>query len=349
MKVLLEMEKQDFDDLIDEVNEFHLLYDYVTDFGSISKDELNFNGDVESAKRYEENDDTISAFIDYEDDNFSDSVTKITCDDNINASVFESFSNFSRCDDDVLSPSYFPSAAKQMSTSQLRTDEIGTEETTDAELSHDFNFSLNQSNKTSLSSNNDKNIEFPIPRYYSSPMPVTSFQQQHEQRSKYLIRSLKLWQEFSNSGNIDRLRVLFNDILDVKCVMINGPSPPVVGRDTIYTQVVSLLRNIPDFCVFYTNIVRSKKRVITMKSNNFGTFPYANANEGTKKAWNFFEVTPIDKLDEHHKIQKQKYDTLKSQNKIIRFERRVTRHLMLSRNLKRIVKFMSCNIKIFVY
>ena len=124
---------------------------------------------------------------------------------------------------------------------------------------------------------------------------------------------------------------------------------PMIGRDKILEQHKSILRYVPDFCVAYTKIVRSKKRLITIKGNSFGTFPYANTADKTINSWNIFENTPIDRLDEHHKTQKQKYDTLKSQNKLMRFERSATGYILLSRDLKRIVKLLSCDIKIFVY
>ena len=53
---------KDIDDILDEVNEYHLLYDYVSDFG-ISNNKLEFNGDFEAAKRYEQNE-QVSASID---------------------------------------------------------------------------------------------------------------------------------------------------------------------------------------------------------------------------------------------------------------------------------------------
>ena len=354
------MENPDFDDILDEVNEFHLLHDYVSDFRSInSENEFNFNeeNDVESARRYEENEDTISLLIDYEDDNFTDMGRNIFTDHQHIARDAENdfpMNNFSGCVDDTSSPTDYSSTTIHMITFQQSHDEIDIGEAarvkaSSVEFSHNSNYSQNKANKTQFESNNSKEIKFPLTRYIPLPTQVITFQQQHEPRSRYLLRSLKLWQEFSNSGDLEKLRVLLNDILDDKCVMINGPSPPVVGRDTIYALVVSLLRNIPDFCVFYTNIVRSKKRVITMTSNNFGSFPYANANGETKLTWNFFEITPIDKMDDHHKIQKQKYDMLKCQNKIIKFERSVTRFLLLNRDEKRFIKIMSCDDKINVY
>ena len=137
--------------------------------------------------------------------------------------------------------------------------------------------------------------------------------------------------------------------MDVNCVYVYGPCTPIFGRDKFIEQQKSFFRNIPDCCVIYTNVVRSKKRLITMKGNCFGTFPYANTSDNTINSWNIFENTPIDKFDEHHKIQKQKYDLLKSQNKIMRFEPSLTGHVMLSRDLNCFIKLMSFNLKVAVY
>ena len=87
-----------------------------------------------------------------------------------------------------------------------------------------------------------------------------------------------------------------------------------------------------------------------MKCNTFGSLPYVNNNtDDSKSVWNYFEHTPIEKWDEHHKIQKQKYDTLKSQNKIIKFEKRAIWYLMLSRDLKRFTKLMAGQCKFDIY
>ena len=177
-------------------------------------------------------------------------------------------------------------------------------------------------------------------------LSATEFQREHEPRIKYLLRFPKLWQEFMNSGNFEKLKILFADILSEGCIQLNSLSPPIVGREKMYNVQVSIQRNIPDFCVFYSNIVRSKKRLITMDGTSFGSFPYANSScDKTISAWNFFETAPINIFDEHHKLQKQKYDTLKSQNKVIKFERRATWHIILSRDLRQIVKVMAFNVK----
>ena len=348
------MEDQDFDDILDEVNEFHLLYDYVSDFGLVSGDELNFNGDVESARRYEENEDIASLFINFDDDIVDTNTIsnhEIHCNGrslNINEHTILSAFNIH---DNPISP-HPPMTASLL---QPNNEEIFHNQPEDVACNRE-SFDIDDGNQKDnyknqlLGPNTSNEVKFPLTRYIPSQLQVTTFQYAREPRTKYLVRSLKLWQEFSNSGDIEKMRVLLYDILDVKCAMINGPCPPIVGRDTIYAQYISILRNIPDFCVFYTNIVRSKRRVITMKSNNFGTFAYANnTNDETIVEWNIFENTPIDRMTEHQKLQKVKYDALKSQNKDIKFERRVTRFLMLSKDHKRFIKLMSCDDKIDVY
>jgi hypothetical protein len=95
--------------------------------------------------------------------------------------------------------------------------------------------------------------------------------------------------------------------------------------------------------------MRTRKRVIALKSFSFGKFPYAHANDSSHTSWNHLEYASIDTLDEHHKIQKQIYETLKSQNKLMKFERRATWYMMLSRDLKYIVKLMASNAKVDVF
>ena len=149
---------------------------------------------------------------------------------------------------------------------------------------------------------------------------------------------------------MEKLKELFDDTLAQDCIQLNALSPPMVGREKIYDVQISIQRNIPDYCVFYSNIVRTKKRLITLKSNCFGSLPYTNNPcDKTTNAWNFFETTPYEMLDEHYKLQKQKYDTLKSQNKIVRFEKRATWHVILSRDARQIIKIMAYNVKVDVY
>ena len=194
------------------------------------------------------------------------------------------------------------------------------------------------------------NNSFLLPRYSPPKLQISSFQLPHEPRAKYLLRSIKLWQEFRNTGDMEKLKILFEDILTDQCLsFLHSSLQPIFGRQKIYEQNVSYNQNIPDLCVFHNNIVRTKRRVIVFKGNSFGSFPYANASDKSTATWNIFEFAPIDKLDEHHKLQKQKYDTLKSQNKVIKFERRCVWYVMLTRDLKYISKIMATDAKVDIY
>ena len=191
---------------------------------------------------------------------------------------------------------------------------------------------------------------FSLPRYTPPRLQLSTFQLPNEPRVTYLLRSIKLWQEYKNSGDLDKLRILFNDILAEDCLMfLYSTKPPIIGRQKIFELSVSLNRNIPDFCLFYNNIVRSKKRVITYNQNSFGTMPTVNVNDKSTATWNIFEYTPTEILDEHHQLQKQKYDILKSQNKVIKFERRCIWIVMLSRDSKYFTKIMLTNSIIDIY
>ena len=200
--------------------------------------------------------------------------------------------------------------------------------------------------RSELKDNFQTSFSLPL---YSPPAThghLTTFQQAHEPRIKYLLRSVKLWQEFANSGDLDKLQVLFNDILTEDCLMLcNSALPPIVSRQKVYQQSVSLNRNIPDYCVFHNNITRPKRRLITFKGNSFGTLPYANANDESTLTWNIFEYVPTSSLDEHHSLQKQKYYDLKVQNKAIKIEQRASWFLLLSRDTRHIVKIMTTGAK----
>ena len=140
---------------------------------------------------------------------------------------------------------------------------------------------------------------------------------------------------------------LFKDVFVSDCLLLTNAIPPIVGREKICQLLRHLQRGIPDYYVVFSSIVRTKRRLITMKGNSFGTFPFSNSK--TKSFIDPFENVSIDTLDEHHKTQKQIYDTLKSQNKDIKFERRVTWYLVLSKDRQSIEKMMACNTKIDLF
>ena len=169
-------------------------------------------------------------------------------------------------------------------------------------------------------------------RYNPPQILVTTFQRPHEPRTKYLLRSFNLWQEFTNSGDLDKLRILFKDILLEDSTILNDcKSTPILGPNKLYEAYVSLLENIPDYCVFYSNFVRANRRQITLKVTSFGSLPFANFNNKSTFLWDIFENTSIAKLTRHHRLQKQKYDYRKSHNKLIKFETSAKLNISLSR------------------
>ena len=86
------------------------------------------------------------------------------------------------------------------------------------------------------------------------------------------------------------------------------------------------------------------------KCNSFGTIPSVSANDKSTSIWNIFESAGLtEELDEHQQFQKQKYDTLKSQNKVIRFERRFVWAVMLNRHIKQISKSLMTKSVIDIY
>ena len=229
------------------------------------------------------------------------------------------------------------------------------------ETNVDLNCAVDDMNGANIESSNatqdgnNETLKFYLPRYSPPKLQLSTFQLPREPRVKYLLRSIKLWQEFRNSGDMERLKILFDDIFTEESLMFSYNNiPPIKGSRKIYEQAFSLHRNVPDFCLFFNNIVRTKRRLITCNCNCFGTIPYENIySNGTSRStliWNIFESTGLtEKLDEHHQLQKQKYDSLKSQNKVIRFERRFSWVAVLSRDIKHISKSILTNSMIDIY
>ena len=176
---------------------------------------------------------------------------------------------------------------------------------------------------------------------------LSPFQHANEPRSKYLLRSPKLLQEFWNSGDLAKIKSLADDIVVDDCILLTSTSPPKVGRDKVYGHYVSVLQNSPDFYILFNNIKKTSRRSITLTSTSFGTLPYV-LNEDAKTPWNFFGM-PLDKLDEFHKIQKQKYETLKSQHKVITFEKKGIWLMEMNVEKNRFTKIMAkqCFLEVF--
>ena len=367
----------DDDDFMDGVNEYDLLYGYIHDLGLVSQNQLSFNGNVELAMKYDE------ASLPDMSELYSPFDFKLDCDaTDYSASgktnAFNLENNHSLASDEEKSEAtiqYISSDSKFIIDSDASVkishntrydngtvfNSFGTqvEEVGSSNLENnirsdnisnncfsailDFNAASDCSNN---SANNVKPEVFPLARYSPKIIPlVTTFQLPKETRMKYLLRYPKLYQEFYNSGQLEKIKILHDDVFTKDMMHITKLNPPIVGREKIYHLITSMCRNIPDYCVFYNNIHRTKHRIIIMKGNSIGTLPYVS-NSVTDKSttlWNSLEHASVEKFDEHHKLLKQKYDTLKSQKKDIKFERRATWYFMLDKNLQHYEKMMATN------
>jgi hypothetical protein len=314
------------DNILDELNEYHSLYDYVTDGKKVTDTALKFDGDAEKARKYQEG----SQYLDLYDSDVSVDINGDSAHGNQMSNIQSSIDKSAEVETDEESKNTFE---------------------TDA-------YSNNVQNSSSMISSNSSNsngssrsrINKPfLPILYSQPKSQpTTFQRPGEPRSKYLLRASQLWQCFLNSGNFDKLHILFNDVLAEKCLVYNLIGGVIVGRTKLLEFYMSIFRHVPDYCAFFSNVVRTKKRLIVSKGNSFGSFPYAGAHDSKTAAWNIFEH-PIETLDENQLMQKQKYDSLKSQNKLIKFERSATWYLTLSRDLRCVEKIMATNIQAEVF
>ena len=313
----------DFDDLMDEANEYNIFFGFVNDLGLATENELKFNGEVEAAKRYQES--SLSEFIDLYS-NFDSSVeNSIKGDDKSTLSCSNDSNSICAEGDSLKSHSRDSSNCDNQSGDKSQF-------------------------MTSSTPSGDVKCEMYPLALYSEPKDrstISTYQQPRETRIKYLLRFPRLMQEFSNAGDFDKLMVLFNDVFIPDCLLLTHAIPPILGREKICQLLRYLQRGIPDYFVMFSNVVRTKRRLITMKGNSFGTFPFANSN--TKSFVDPFENVPIETFDEYHQAQKQIYDTLKSQSKDIKFERRVTWYLVLSKDRQHIEKMMACNSKIDLF
>jgi hypothetical protein len=212
-------------------------------------------------------------------------------------------------------------------------------------LGNDYNYLLNPSFNTKHRHTSDTDNKEITNRIMKSTRiiikPTNIFQRPGEARLTFLPRSIKLFQEFWNSGDVENMKLLFEDMFTDDVIFHNLTSPPIMGRDKIYSYIVPILQTSPDFYALFSNIKRSGKRLVTCKYNCFGTIPYSGDTEDDKPSpWNFYG-TPIEKLDEFHQLQKQKYDTLKSQNKRIKFERKSFWYFGINKEMNKFSKIMS--------
>ena len=119
---------------------------------------------------------------------------------------------------------------------------------------------------------------------------VTTFQLVSESRIRYVLRFPNLYQEFLNSGNLHKLKILFNDIFTKDVIFLTQTSPILVGRDKLLDYMTSAHQNVPDFCVFFTNVTRTKHRLVTMKGKSIGTLFYndTSSSDQTTTFLNYF-------------------------------------------------------------
>ena len=349
----------DFDNFMDEANEFDLLFGCIHNFGLDTENELKFNGDVELARKYQEKADDNNALFDlsdvYDDNQFSTAnkesalnLTKgILNDGTMSDIAMNSISNETQ----ALNTTDVNSSEKYLRKREIPNDIYGVIVKTTRRRRKSKAIVKNQTAAVSTTSVSKVVETFNLP-FCSTPKQsstITTFQETNEPRVKYLFRALKLYQKFFNGGEFDNLEVLYKDIYSKDLLVLFQGLPPLVGSQKLLEQQSSVHRNIPDFCVFLNDITRSKHRLLTLKGNSFGTFAYANANDNTRASWNAMEYVPIEKMDEYHKVQKQKYDDLKSQNKVIRFERRTTWYFVLDHACQQFEKIMSVHEKVDIF
>ena len=330
----------DFDISVDEANEFDLLFGCMHEFGLDAENELKFNGDAEVARKYQENaenGDFLCEFFEMysqTDACFNESPTNSTGsviiksestprnEINKNEDIIQMSNNIRSKNSDVLDSGLRSESESNYSNTVNATASAG-------KTPEPFNLAF-----------------YSTPRHPSS---LTTFQNLNEPRWKYLVRAMKLYQNFFNGGDFNNLEILYKDIYTKDVLLLMKGVPPMVGIHKLLELQRSLHRNIPDICLFLNDIKRPKRRLFTMKGNSFGSFVYANSNDSTRASWNFMEYAPIEKMDEYHKIQKQKYDDLKGQQKVIRFEKRAIWHFVLDTEMKKIDKIMSCHEKFDIF
>ena len=93
---------------------------------------------------------------------------------------------------------------------------------------------------SSIHNNIYNNTISPLATYTPKTLKVNKLQQPKESRMKYLRRYPKLYQEFLNSGNLDKLKILNDDVLVKDCMLITHGNSPLVGRDKFLNVIISM-------------------------------------------------------------------------------------------------------------
>ena len=151
-----------------------------------------------------------------------------------------------------------------------------------------------------------------------------------------------------NSGDLNKFKIFLDDILTDDCMFHMITSPHFEGRETIYSSYLTILRNSPDFYVLFSNVKRVKKRIISFNCNSFGTLPFKDSQECSPTLYNFFGST-LHSLDDFHKEQKHKFDLLKCQHKVIKFERKTNWNFILNREVNNVCKVMAKTTRLEIF
>ena len=162
-----------------------------------------------------------------------------------------------------------------------------------------------------------------------------------EGRIPFLLRFPKLWQIALNQGDARAQRILMNEVLTEDCIFQPTIKLTLTGKARVVEYMVTVLRSLPDFYMKFSSLKHNKNRIITFKQSCYGSI-VPNIIESTPNPFRFiFDYLPTTDLDEHMKLQKQKYDLLKSQNKVISIVRKTFITLRLNSELQYIEAIMA--------
>ena len=161
-----------------------------------------------------------------------------------------------------------------------------------------------------------------------------------EGRIPFLMRFPKLWETALNRGDSKAQKVLMNEVLTEDCIFQPTVKVTFTGRENVVSYMISVLSSMPDFYAKFSNIKHKDRRTISCILSCYGTIIPLQLEP--MNSWkNVFEFVPIDIMDENMKLQKKKYDFLKSQNKTISIERKSFFIVRLNSELQYIEAIMS--------